>query len=162
MFFARLTDEGSMDKIERALRSIVWEYADKDLAALEILKARIVNKGQMLGVITYSDLVQGVIFHYPNINNGAPYEIRTWDWTGLDRRIIGDCLGYISMESYINHGFMASALVVNKDEYKPSPIFFEWMKSLNILENLKEETVMAFWGDQINKAHNWYKSGRKK
>jgi hypothetical protein len=103
-----------------------------------------------------------VTFHLPNIRNGEPYTISVYDWTGLDRRIIGEFLGYISMESYEEAGFMASALVVNKLEYQPSDIFFEWMRQLGVLPDLNEDTVLAFWADQVNKGHNWYKSHRKR
>ncbi len=56
----------------------------------------------------------------------------------------------------------SSALVVNRAEYKPSDIFFEWMEYLNVLPDLEEETVLAFWANEVNKAHNWYKSHRKR
>ena len=105
-----------MDAIETQMFQIQWSYGDKDPAALAVLQKRISEVGRSLGLITYTDLVKGVEFHLPNINNGAAYSITTYNWTGLDRRIIGDFLGYASYQSYSNHGFMASALVVNRDE----------------------------------------------
>ncbi len=65
------------------------------------------------------------------------------------------------MRSYCANGFMASALVVNRLEYKPSDLFFEWMKRIEVLPNTNEGTVMKFWIDQVNKAHNWYKASRR-
>ena len=150
-----------MDEIGRQLSEIEWEYADKDPEALAVLTKRIEEKGRNLGLITYSELVTGMVFHFPNINDGGPYQIHTYDWSGLDRRIIGDFLGYISVRSYLEHGFMASALVVNRSESQPSDIFFEWMESLDVLPNLREDTVLAFWAEQVKKAHNWYKYGRE-
>jgi hypothetical protein len=47
-------------------------------------------------------------------------------------------------------------LVVNKAEFKPSDQFFKWMEELGVLPNLKEDTILAFWADQVNRAHNWY------
>jgi len=84
-----------------------------------------------------------------------------YNWSGLDRAILGDFLGYISMRSYEEAGFMASALVVSRSEYKPSDLFFEWMKELNVLPNTDKDTILAFWADQVNKGHNWYSAGRR-
>ena len=131
-----------MDPIETALRNIVWQYGDKDPVAREQLKERIEETGRNLQLTTYSELVNGIIFHLPNVMEGADYQIHTFDWSGLDRRIIGDFLGHITME------------------YKPSKHFFDWMASLNVLPNLDEETVLAFWAEHVNLAHNWYRSNR--
>jgi hypothetical protein len=150
-----------MDEIGHKLSAIQWEYADKDLSAIAILQGRIKEIGRKTALISYSDLVISVDFHYPNINNGNAYRISTYDWTGLDRKIIGDCLGYISKESYLEAGFMASALVIARWESKPSDIFFEWMKSLGVLPNINEDTVLSFWSQQVKKAHQWYRYGKK-
>jgi len=131
------------DPIAQKLKTIVWEYADKDSRALATLRERIEETGRKFGLISYSDIVKGVEFNYPNINEGRTYRIDTYDWSGLDRRIIGDCLGYLSMESYLKAGFMCSALVIARLESKPSDIFFEWMKSLDVLPNVKENTVLG-------------------
>ena len=151
-----------MDAIETQMSQIQWSYGDKDPAALAVLQKRISDVGRSLSLITYTDLVKGVEFHLPNINKGAAYSITTYDWTGLDRRIIGDFLGYASYQSYSKHGFMTSALVVNRDEFRPSWHFFQWMQDLNVLPNLEEDTVNAFWIDQINKAHNWFRANRRR
>ena len=55
---------------------------------------------------------------------------------------------------------MASALVVSRMEYKPSEMFFDWMVKLQVLPDTTEDTVLAFWAEQVNKAHKWYKAGR--
>ncbi len=101
-----------------------WSYGDKDPVALAILEKRISEAGRSLSLITYTDLVKGVEFHLPNINSGSSYSITTFDWTGLDRRIIGDFLGYASYRSYSKHHFMTSALVVNRDEFRPRLALF--------------------------------------
>jgi len=150
-----------MDTIAEKLKAIEWEYADKDPDALNELLQRIEETGRKFGLISYSDLVNGVDFHYPNINEGRTHRISIYEWSGLDRHIIGDCLGYISMQSYLEAGFMASALVVARLESKPSDIFFEWMESLSVLPNLKEDTVLSFWTEQVKKAHQWYKYGKR-
>jgi len=150
-----------MDETLRRMRAVNWIYADKDPNALAMFEQRIAETGRNLQLIIYSQLVNGVVFHLPNIRNGEAYYIQTYNWSGLDRAIIGEFLGYISMRSYEQAGFMASALVVNALEFKPSWHFFEWMRTLNVLPNLDEDTVMAFWAEQVNSAHNWYKSQRR-
>jgi hypothetical protein len=152
--------EEIMDEILRKMNAVSWVYADKDPAALEILEQRIAEAGRDENklTVTYSNLVRGVKFHLPNIRNGEAYEIRTFDWSGLDRALIGEFLGYISKRSYEKAKFMASSLVVMSEEMRPSPHFFEWMKKLGILPSLDEGTVTKFWLEQVNKAHDYYKS----
>lgn len=150
-----------MDEVARKMAAWTWSYADKDPAALAILEERIAEAGRNLQLITYSDLVKGVTFHLPNVRSGDAYQISIYDWSGLDRTIIGEFLGYISMRSWNMAGFMASALVVNLTELKPSEHFFHWMQELQLLPDMREETVLAFWADQVNKAHNWFSTGRQ-
>lgn len=150
-----------MDDVARQLREIEWDYATTDVTALGELRNRVEDTGRRFQLISYTDLVKGVDFHYPSINGGAPYRINIRDWSGLDRRIVGDCLGRISMESYLEAGFMASALVIARLESKPSDIFFEWMKRLGVLPDTREDTVLAFWADQVKRAHHWYKYGQQ-
>src|SRR3954465_5417895 len=102
-----------MDEIAQKMAEIGWIYADKDPNALAILEERIADTGRKLGLITYSELVKGVDFRLPNIRKGEPYRIQIYGWSGLDRAILGEFLGYISSRSYDKAGFMASALVVN-------------------------------------------------
>jgi hypothetical protein len=150
-----------MDEIARRMAEVEFSFAGKDPEALAVLEERIAETGRRLGLITYSDLVKGVVFHLPNVRKGQAYQISIYDWSGMDRAILGEFLGYISIRSYREAGFMASALVVNRDEYMPSDHFFEWMKTLNVLPDTNQDTVLKFWADQVNKAHNWYAAGRK-
>ncbi|MCA1614006.1 MAG: hypothetical protein LC800_07620 [Acidobacteria bacterium] len=150
-----------MDNIIRKLDEVNWIYADKDSVALFELERRIAETGRKLGLITYSDLVKGIDFHLPNIRNGEAYRIQIYDWSGLDRAILGEFLGYISARSYRESGFMASALVVNSTGLEPSEQFFEWMERLGVLPDTNKNTVLAFWADQVHKAHNWFKTGRR-
>jgi hypothetical protein len=145
-----------VDHLARQLSAMQWKYADHDSAAKQELAARIAREGKRLGMITYSDLVSGVVFRVPHVNGGRPYEIDVRDWTGFDRAFIGDFLGAISATSYIEADFLATALVVNKLEFKPSDHFFEWMVSLGVLAPGDDEALLAFWIDHVNRAHNWY------
>ena len=135
-----------------------WLYGDKDLAAASELEHRIAASARHRGFITYSELVRDVTFRLPNVANGQPYQIRTSEWSGLDRKILGECLGYSSSRSYLQAGFLATAVVVSQSELKPSDLFFAWMKELNALPDLKEDTVLAFWARQFNEALKWYKA----
>jgi hypothetical protein len=56
---------------------------------------------------------------------------------------------------------MASALVIGRDESKPSESFFQWMEELGVLPDLHEMTVLKFWSEQVKKAHQWYRYGKK-
>jgi hypothetical protein len=145
-----------IDKIAQRLQQIHWLYGDRDPVARAEMLDRIVATAKKLGLITYSDLVRGLTFRLPTVRDGAPFSIDTHEWTGLDRRVVGDFLGHISMETYLNAGFMASALVVSRQTFAPSDLFFEWMEELKVLPNLKEDTVLAFWAEQVHKPHQWY------
>lgn len=67
--------------IVQQLQGIVWQYADRDLAALGILRERISDTGRKFGLISYSDIVKGVDFHFSNIGEGRTYRIDTYDWS---------------------------------------------------------------------------------
>lgn len=150
-----------MDQIAQLMADFEFPFSHQDPAAVTILEQRISEAGKRLQLITYSDLVKGVDFCLPSVKKTGLYRIQIYDWSGLDRAILGDFLGCISTRSYREHGFMASALVVNRGEYKPSDHFFEWMEKLNALESMKEDKVLEFWAKEVNKAHNWYAAGRK-
>lgn len=144
------------DSIAAKLEEFEWRWADKDGRALAMLEERLASTGKSRGLITYSDLVRGVRFKVSSLHGGKPFEIHVHDWTDLDRALIGDFLGFVSSRSYSRAGFMASALVVSKSEYKPSWHFFQWMETLDIVPDLDDETVLAFWAGEVHKAHKWY------
>jgi hypothetical protein len=144
-----------MDEIVRKMSEIKWSYAESDPEALAELIKRIEDKGRREDLINYSDLVRGITFHIPNVNKGESFQIDVHDWSDLDRAILGEFLGYISMLSYRKAKFMASALAINKTEFKPSYHFFTWMKDLGMLSG---RDLDDFWQEQVTKAHNWFRS----
>ena len=146
-----------------AMEEITWPYASNDQAnALQDLQDRICKTGRLgVSLISYSNLVSGISFRFSNVRDGEPFVIDVQNWDGLERRIIGDCLGYISYVSYRDHDFMASALVAGLAWNKPSELFFEWMESIGAIPNMDEDTIDSFWIDQVNKAQAWYKSNPK-
>lgn len=149
----------SRNRILAALEKTQWEYALNDQAcALQELAQRIARTGRLnRSLISYSNLVAGVRFQFSNVNNGEPFEIDTQNWHGLHRRIIGDCLGYLSYLSFRDHDFMASALVAGLVENRPSDIFFEWLQLLGAIPNLSENAITEFWVHEVTKAVAWYK-----
>ena len=146
-------------KILVTLSQIDWQFARNDEGgAVEQMAERIARTGRLnRSLISYSNLVAGIRFQFSNVLNAQPFFIDTHNWYGLHRRIVGDCLGYLSHISYRDHGFMASALVAGLVENRPSDIFFEWMKSLEVIPNLSEEVVTEFWVGEVTKAVEWYK-----
>src|SRR5687768_9141713 len=106
-----------MDPVVQSFRNMEWLYATGDPKALRTLEERIAAAGRKRSLITYSELVRGVTFDLPNLQR--PPIIDTSDWHDLDRAIVGSFLGYISMRSYENAKFFASALVVNKTDGSP-------------------------------------------
>lgn len=150
-----------MDTIAETMAAIKWNYGDKDAAATAELLRRIVAVGRNRDLITYSDLVQGITFHLPNVGAGRPFQIDTHNWSPLDRAIVGEFLGYISTQSYRTHGFMASALAVDKMERAPSRHFFKWMQDLGVLADTNEDTALEFRIGQVNLAHDHYAPRRR-
>lgn len=150
-----------MDSTLAKLQDINWRWATQDSTAQAEIEHRIIARARKQGLITYSDLVAGIDFDIPSVNGGQPFRIDVHHWSVLDRALLGDFLGYTSSRSYEKAGFMISALVVNQDEYAPSWHFFEWMKQLDILPDTSEQTVLAFWAEQVHKAHQWFGKHRR-
>jgi hypothetical protein len=144
-----------MDKILERFRSIKWNYAPRDPGARAELDRRIAEVGRRRGLITYSDLVRGVNFNLANLRE-PQHQIDTTDWQDLDRAILGDFLGYLSMESYERAGFFSSALVVGKQAGSPGEGFYNLLKELGLIASSKTDKAMYLWADHVAKAHTWY------
>jgi len=147
-----------IDQLSATLSNLRWKFSDADPVSKSELDRRIAATGRKRGLITYSDLVAGVTFTLPTVNHGAPFQIDVADWSDLDRLVLGDFLGAISSDSYQRAGFLATAIVVNKQEWTPSDHFFKWMADLKVIKSRKPEDVIPFWIEQVNKAHDWYRA----
>lgn len=147
------------NRILSELNAIEWPYAlSETTGALQEMADRIARTGRMASsLIPYSNLVSGITFQFKNIQAGTPFVIDTRHWEGMHRRIVGDCLGYISYVSYRDYDFMASSLVAGLISNKPSDLFFEWMHSLGAIADMRESSIDKFWIDQVNKSVAWYK-----
>jgi hypothetical protein len=111
-------------------------------------------------LITYSELVRGVRFNLPNLRDGER-TIDVSDWQDIDRSIVSDFLGYMSMRSYERGAFFASALVVSKMDGSPGEGFFSLLKDLGLVSSGKTNKAMFLWADHVAKAHAWYGSHRQ-
>jgi hypothetical protein len=145
-----------MDSILEHFQRIQWRYAPQDAAAKAELETRIAKAGRRESWITYSDLVRGVHFHLPTLTE-PQHSIDPAEWTELDRAIVGDFLGYLSMESYAEGGFFSSALVVTKLDGKPGEGFFSLLKELGLISSSKTDKAMYLWSDHVNMAHEYYR-----
>lgn len=146
-----------MDAVERQLDKVVWLFADKDEEAVSELRRRLVSAARRQNLPDYSALVDGITFRVGSINRGQPYQIDTSEWTGLDRRMIGDFLGFLSAESYRANRFMISALVIGKTNSLPSQHFFDWMRELGILKSGSEDAILRYWADQVRRILDHYR-----
>lgn len=133
-----------------------WKYLDLDDPAIAILEDRIAACGKRDGLLTYTDLAKGVCF---NLKTCSGYVINTPNWTPMDSEIIGEYLSYISIQSYANYGFMASALVFREDLNQSSPPFFDlaraegWLVGKTKNKNVQDD----FWMNEVRKAHIHYR-----
>jgi len=151
--------EIQVDTILERFQAIRWSYAPRDDAGRGELERRIADVGRRRALVTYSDLVRGVTFNLPNLREPL-HQIDTTDWQDLDRAILGDFLGYLSMESYGRAGFFSSALVVSKHDGTPGEGFYSLLKELGLIARSKTDKAMFLWAEHVGKAHTWYaKSG---
>jgi len=144
---------GTVDAVLQKLRDIVWRYAPGDPKALKGLEERIAAAGRRRDLITYSDLVRGVTFDLPSLRK--PRVIDVAYWQELDRWIVADFLGYISLRSYERSGFFSSALVVNKLD-APGDGFYSLLREVGLIPNARSAKALDIWAEHVAKAHAWY------
>jgi len=142
------------DPILEKLRGMTWHYGDKDPVALSALEARIFSAAQKRQLLTYSDLARGITFHLSTLRE-PQRTIDVTEWQDLDRAIIGDFLGFISLRSYEKNGFLASALIVSKADGSPSEGFYTLLRELGLISGGKTDKAMYLWADHVARAHTW-------
>lgn len=146
-----------MDKTLERFRAIRWHYAPQDSAARAELARRIADAGRREQLISYSDLVKNVSFVLPSLRE-PEHRIDTSEWQDIDRAIVGDFLGYLSMESYERGGFFASALVVGKENRLPGEGYYSLLKELGLIKSSKTDKAAYLWADHVQKAQEWYRT----
>ena len=147
-----------MDRILSAMKATKWAYAPHDPDAVAEMTRRLTAAARNGSPARYSDVVAGVSFHLPNVAGGRPFTIDVHAWRDVDRAIVGDFLGYISMESYEQGGFMLSALAVSADNGEPdipSRHFFDWARTVGVLHGYGQDAELTFWIEQVKKAQAW-------
>jgi hypothetical protein len=149
-----------MDRVAQRLAQYTWPYADQDPSALAEIARRVAEAGRNEILITYSELVSGIDFHLPTVNQGKPLRLGVPEWTDLHRAIIGDFLGRLCVDTYSRGRFMGSALVVAADTRQPSEGYRELMKQLGLIRGNSESEFLAHWIPETRKAYEWYGRNR--
>ncbi|MDH4227046.1 MAG: hypothetical protein OEV59_04745 [Deltaproteobacteria bacterium] len=145
------------DAVAKKMMSIVWTYADKDAAALAEVKNRIGIAAKKEVLLRSSEFVKGLTFKLPQVFNSEPYYIKIWNWSERDKNILGDFLGHVSMDSYLEHGFMLSALVIDDKGDGPGEMFSDMIKMSGAVTDPSEDNIRAFWAEQVKKVFAHYK-----
>lgn len=138
------------------LLSRPWPYSDASPEAVVELGRRIANVGKRRELIHYSKLVSGLELRMPTVNNGAPFELGVPEWSDLDRNMLGDFLGRVSLDSYQRGAFLASALVTAKGTQEPGEGFWNFVHELGVFTSTSPNRRLMFWSEQVRIAHDWY------
>ncbi len=145
-----------MDQALAKLTSMSWPYADRDPAALAKLEGRLADVGRREDLISYTDLVHGVTFRLPNVDNGQPFELGVPEWRDVDRDILGDVLGRLCVDSYRKGEFLVSALAKSRETGEPSEGFWNLVAAAGLMQSKNANKRLMFWMEQVRKAHQWY------
>jgi hypothetical protein len=143
-----------LDPVLVKARSLTFHY-DDDIDARREIERRLAGVGRRGEVITYSDLVKGIVFRLTNVNGGAPFQLGAPEWIDLHRAIIGGCLGRIACDSYERGRFLASALAVSRSSWEPSDGFRALLEELGLVASKRDNHCLDVWLDQLKKAHAW-------
>jgi hypothetical protein len=104
-----------------------YHVAAKSMKTLEG-QIRLAARRQRL--VTYNDFVNGVEFWVDELHEGRPFFID--GWTEERRGLLGEVLTQMSTDSFHEHGFLCTAIVVNKNKGRPSRAFFKLAKELGL------------------------------
>ena len=135
-----------------------WEYSEAAPDAVVELGRRIANIGKRRDLVHYSKLVSGLELRMANVGDGAPFELGVPEWTDQDRKILGDLLGRLSLETYQRGKFLASALVTAKGTQEPGEGFWTFVDELGLFTSTSPTRRLMFWSEQVRLAHDWYGS----
>jgi len=126
---------------------------DQDPEGVKELERRLATAALgELGIITYSELVDGVTFRRPD---GRSYgiDITNSPWLQIDREILGRYLYAVVMRSWEAHGFMASAVAVEASG-EPSPQFYQLAYDEGYIPGGMSD--YRFWRGQLDLARKHY------
>jgi hypothetical protein len=145
------------DNLKKML-SKPWPYSEACPQAVTELGRRIAEVGKRRDLVNYSRLVSGLELRMATVSDGAPFELGVPEWSDLDRNILGDILGRLSLDSYQRGKFLASALVTSKGTQEPSEGFWIFVDELGIFTSTSPTRRLMFWTEQVRLAHDWYAS----
>ena len=135
-------------------RSMTWRYADRDHAALAELRRRVeaaATSPQQFS--NYSDIVRGITFRLPNVNEGRPFAID--EWSDLNRSIVGEFLGRIAAESFVEAGCLSSAVVINDGTNGPGEGFWRLLREVGLFKSRSEQARTEFWLEHVALTRAW-------
>lgn len=141
------------NKVARYFAALQWQVVATNPSALKAMERRINHAIASQGVLTYSQLVDGIDFYLPKSDGSQLYRIDLERWSGSDGGIVGEFLCYISMQSFIQQGVLASAVVV-KSSGKISSGFFELAEILGLLKHRDDASDEAFWQTEKGYVYN--------
>lgn len=145
-----------MDNVGMRLAAMKFEYGDADDAAYAEISKRVVDAARrQTRTLTYTQAASGIAFRLPQLRQN-PHLIDVVDWPIRDRNIIASFLGRLSAESYARGGFLASAVVVSKDDKRPGEGFFNLARDAGILSTNNADRALQFWIDELTKAIEWF------
>ena len=133
------------------------DFFIQNIEAKDELFARIKATAKRRGMLSYSELVRGIKFDCPTIST-EPFEITTYDWRGVDRKMMGCELALMTHRTILDTGCIISSVVVDSTQNAPSKTLFEWLCDLELLPNMEETTVLSFWIHQVKLTHEYFKT----
>jgi hypothetical protein len=145
----------SGDNLRRLLAK-PWPYSEADPAALAEIGHRVARVGRRRELIHYSKLTSGLELRMAGVGDGVPFELGVPEWSDLDRAILGDLLGRLSLDSYQRGTFLASALVTSKGTQEPGEGFWSFAAELGVCTSTSATRRLMFWSEQVRLAHVWY------
>jgi len=129
-----------------------WPNASQDLEAVGEIERRLAQAAGKGRPVPYSKLVSDVLFQLEGKKDA--YRINTFDWSGQDRGLIGEYLGYLSAITYERYGFMASSIAVDSKEMRPSKSFYDLAIELGAYDG--RQSREEFWVGELNTAFEHY------
>jgi len=135
-----------------------WPYSEACPEALAELGRRIAEVGKRRALVHYSKLVTGLEVRLAGDGDGAPFELGVPEWSDQDRKILGDLLGRLSLDTYQRGQFLASALVTAKGTQEPGEGFWAFVDELGLFNSTSPTRRLMFWTEQVRLAHDWYAS----
>jgi len=126
-----------------------YPFAKDNASAITKFKNKIQIAAQSGGMLTYSQLVNGVTFTI----NEQDRVIDTLTWQNIDRRVVGDLLAYITLEWYKELEIVPTMIIVEQKDGTPSQISQNWLRDMEAYRG----QFLDFWISEVSKTHTHFK-----